>query len=146
MIFIACALTSLAFTSFSQNNSTSQPDDRLYQIFDKTYIEQNQELMLYYNYYLDNSFYIVSLKSEKPVTGDDIKTVKTRPEFSSGKEISFNEKIYNKNNFNVLKYNFSTDYNNFKTYIWKESGIALIFYPVKTFQANYKEYLKQNSK
>lgn len=145
MVFLAFALTSLAFNSFSQDKGNSL-DNRLFQLFDKSYIEQHKELMQYYSYYLDNSFYIVSLKSEKPITGDDIKKVKTRPEFSGGKEMAFQEKIYNKADFNVLKYNFGTDYNNFKTYIWKESGIALVFYPVKTFQANYKEFLRQNSK
>lgn len=145
MIFIALALVSLSSTSFSQDKTiVNHPDDRLAQIFDKAFLEQNPQLVTYYNYCLDNSFYVVSLKSEKPITGDNIHSVKTRPEFSEGKEITFNEKTYNKNTFNVLKYNFTVDYNNFKTYIWKEAGIALIFYPTKTFQANYKEFTRQN--
>lgn len=145
MILVAFAMISLSFSSFSQNKTIlNQPDERLFQIFDKSYIEQNPKLMLYYNYCLDNSFYVVSLKSEKPITGEDIHSVMTRPEFSGGKEVAFNEKTYDKNTFNVLKYNFHEDYKNVKTYIWKEAGVAFIFYPTKTFQENYKEFVNQN--
>lgn len=120
------------------------PDSRLYQCMDKAYVNQlssdKSALILYYNYYLDHSFYVVSLKKEKPVTGIDIHTVTLN---TSGTAVeTFSEKTYSASAFNVLKYNFNRDLNGFITYVWQEAGIALVFIPQRHFQAQFADYSK----
>jgi len=149
-IIVAALLLCFSLSSISQNNSNLyRADKRLYQILDKSYIEQlesqQSELIVYYNYYLDHAYYIIDLKQEKPITGENINTIKVRPEFSNSTEVIFSEKNFNKDTFNPLYYDFKEDFNNFKTYIWEEAGIALVFYPTKQFQSSFKEYKKKSS-
>ena len=100
------------------------------------------ELLLYYNYFLENSYYVVDLKSvDKPVTGTDIHTVKLRSDIP-GEVQKFSEKNYKKEKFNPLKYDFSLSMNSFTTYLWKDAGIAIVFHPLSHISADFKNYLK----
>jgi hypothetical protein len=128
------------------SNNYYSPDARLYECMDKAYLDQlsadQSELILYYNYYLDHSYYVVSLKAEKPVTGVDIHTVTLNTDKSSSGKF-FTEKQYVQGKFNPLKYNFTRVLDGFKTYVWKDAGIALVFYPQRHFQTQFKDYLKE---
>jgi hypothetical protein len=147
-----CAIALFFFLStagFSQTNSDPYtPDARLYQCLKKDYVDQmsaqRSELLLYYNYYINNSFYVVKLNQEKPVTGIDIHTVQTTKDVSAT-PVNFSEKTYNANTFNVMKYDFQRRQDGFVTYVWKEAGVALVFYPISHFQAAYSNYLKSLS-
>jgi hypothetical protein len=136
------------FTSdlYSQNKVNIAPDSRLYECFDSSYIQQmqinNPSLLSYYNFYLDNSFYVVSLQKPKPVTGEDIHKITLNEDLSKGQSIYFNETIYNSEKFNVLKYAFKTQDINFTTYIWKEANIAIVFLPRKKITEEYQKYIK----
>ncbi len=136
---------------FSQNEINSnqiKPDTRLYECFDKTYIQQlqkdNPELILYYNFYLDNSYFIGKEVPEKPVNGKDIHNVTLKRKTSSDKVQYFNEDLsdFNPEKFNVLKYNFDVDYNRYTHYILGNTGKILIFYPKKRFIKKYNDYKK----
>jgi hypothetical protein len=123
-----------------------KPDPRLYECLGKTYIDRlsadKSELIPYYNYYLDHSFYVASMKADKPVTGIDIHTVRSAASKSfPGKP--FSEKEFIKGKFNPLKYNFTRALDGFTTYIWKEAGVALVFYPQRQFQEQFDDYLKK---
>lgn len=120
-------------------------DQRLSDCFSQEYITQlensNSELIPYYNYYLDNSYYVVDLKSVgKEVSGADIHTVLVGD--NSGGKNFFNETTYSKEKFNPLKYQFNLSANSFTTYLWKEAGIAIVFYPLSHIAADYKNYMK----
>jgi hypothetical protein len=141
---------------FQSNPALSQvplnyysPDTRLYECMDKAYVDQlsadRSDLILYYNYYLDHSYYVASIKAEKPVTGTDIHTVTVNSDKKSPDKQLFNEKQYMQGKFNPLKYNFSPALDGFTTYIWKEAGIALVFYPLRYFQSQYNEYIKEQN-
>jgi hypothetical protein len=142
-IFTFTLIVTFSLTSvFSQNIFKADP--RLYECLDAATIEQAEtqqpELIAYYNYYLDHSYYVVSLKSPKTIDGTDIFSVTLR----NGSE-RFSENKFSKQEFNPLKYNFNLSYNNFTTYIWKKEGIAIIFLPLSHISDNFKTYLKDHS-
>jgi hypothetical protein len=147
-IFKICAVALLFLqtaTAFSQTKTDPYtPDSRLYDCMKRDYVDKlsadRSELLLYYNYYLSNSYYVVKLKNEKPVTGEDIHTVTLSGE--SGAKTFFAEKAYNAKTFNVMKYQFTRKMDGFTTYVWKEAGVALVFYPTRQVQANFNNYLK----
>ncbi len=139
-----CLFIMVLFVSniaFAQNTNVI-PDARLYQCYEKAYLDNlvktNPEQIQYLNYYLDNAYYVASLKAEKPVTGIDINTLFEKSKKGVVTKISFKEKVYNKTTFNVLKYNFQTGYLDTPTYIWKEAGIAIVFRPEKYIKEDFQ--------
>ena len=120
-------------------------DSRLYECMDKEYIDQlsynKSELILYYNYYLDNSYYVVHLNAEKPVTGVDIHTVRLSGE--QKEPVYFSEKTYNPEFFNPFKYTFTLQQKDFSTYIWNEAGIAIVFRPLTHIKSGFQNFLQQ---
>jgi hypothetical protein len=148
LIMVFFTLIFFSIDAVSQNAKV-KADSRLYQCYDSSYVHQmmtnNPPLVAYYNFYLDNSYYVVKLKQPKSVTGIDIHTVKINDDLAKGKTQYFCEKIFDASTFNVLKYSFGTNDFNFTTYIWKEAGIALVFLPRDKIAAAYKEYLKKNN-
>ncbi|MCX6230347.1 MAG: hypothetical protein NTZ33_02275 [Bacteroidetes bacterium] len=130
-------------TGSSANAQTKNviPDSRLFQCFEKSYIDNlvktNPEQILYLNYYLDNSYYVASLKAEKQVLGIDIHTVFEKTKIGGVTTIPFSLKSYNKSTFNVLKYNFQTGYLEMPNYIWNEAGIVVVFRPEKDIREDF---------
>lgn len=140
----------LFFVLFIYGNISAQDlykaDPRLKECLSDDFITQlensKSELLLYYNYFLENSYYAVNLKSvDKPVTGADIHNVKIKSDIS-GEVKKFSEKNYQKEKFNPLKYDFSLSMNSFTTYLWKDAGIAIVFYPLSHISADFKSYIK----
>jgi hypothetical protein len=105
----------------------------------------NPEGILYYNYYLDNSYYVATNDPSKPTsTALDIHTVKTIDASSSGKTSLFSEDLskFDTKTFNVLKYDFATDFNKYTTYKLGNTGKLLVFYPKAVFIEMFNEYKK----
>jgi len=131
------------FLNVQSQTITVKPDSRLYQSYSKEYIENllktNPSQISYLNYFLDNSYYTVSLNSEKPIEGIDIKTLQN----NSDKK-QFAELKYNKSSFNILKYNFYFSDLSALTYIWKEAGIAIILRPEKHIKEDFKVISNNN--
>jgi hypothetical protein len=129
-------------TSVFSQSINVVPDARLYQCYEKTYLDNlvktDPEQIQYLNYYLDNAYYVASLKSEKPITGIDIKFLFEKSKKGVVTTIPFKEKVYNKATFNILKYNFQTGFLDSPTYIWNEAGIAIIFHPEKYVKEDFK--------
>lgn len=122
-------------------------DPRLAECFDQAYLSElensRSELLLYYNYYLDNSYYKVNLNTlDKKISAQDIHTVLLQNNNPQVKEF-FKETVFIKEKFNPLKYQFNLSSNSFTTYLWKEAGIALVFYPLSHISAAYKDYMNQ---
>ena len=122
----------------------TSPDKRLYECFNQDeinqIIQQNPALIDYYNFYLDHSYYSVTLStSEKPVTGEDIHLVSARKS-DNGSMTYFSEKTYNKEKFNPLLYNFNLKKDSYVIYIWKEANVAIVFYPLNIIESYYREF------
>jgi len=136
-------------SSYAQTTTLISPDTRLYECFDSSYIKQlqqtNQTLLAYYNFYLDHSYYTASLTQPKPITGEDISKVTVNEDIAKKAIIYFNEKAYDAKTFNVLKYSFKVQDNNFTTYVWKDANIAVVFLPRTKIAAAYKEYCNKNN-
>ena len=141
-------ITILLFNTslFSQSNPVVA-DARLYQCYEKAYLDNliktDPEQVQFLNYYLDNAYYVASLKAEKPVTGIDIHLLFEKSKNGVISKVPFKEKVYNKASFNVLKYNFQTGFLDTPTYIWNEAGIAIVFRPEKHIKEDFKQKNKK---
>ena len=66
------AMFSIAVVAQDAATITAQPDDRLYEVYDKAYLERLEELNPFviqrWNFYLDNGFYIMDIPTDKPIT------------------------------------------------------------------------------
>ncbi|HNZ43880.1 MAG TPA: hypothetical protein PLI16_06990 [Bacteroidales bacterium] len=147
-------LSGLIFTVFLIGTLHAQQvykaDPRLTECFDQAYLSElensQSELLLYYNYYLDNSYYKVDLNTlDKKISAQDIHTVLLQNNNPQVKEY-FKETTFTKEKFNPLKYQFNLSSNSFTTYLWEKEGIAIVFYPLSHISANFKEYLKTINK
>jgi hypothetical protein len=149
LILVSFVFVFNGLQGFSQNtNPLYVPDSRLYECADKTFLDklgsEQSELILYYNYYLNNSYEVVSLNQKKPVTGTDIHTVTLKDDNNLTKKY-FCEKEFIKGSFNPLKYNFKRNLDGNATYIWKEAGVAIRFIPMRQFQAQFQNFIKENN-
>jgi hypothetical protein len=125
-----------------------KPDTRLSDCFSSAEISQmvatKSELIPYYNYYLNNSYYAVDLKkAEKEFTGIDIHTVMSQTMGNEAKH--FLEVSYSKETFNPLLYHFNLQKDSYVTYIWKEAGVAIVFYPLSYISNAFKELSKNRT-
>lgn len=141
-------LTILVFsTTYAQQNL---PDKRLKECFSSYEISEltssNPELIEYYNFYMNNSYYVVDLKkAEKEVTGIDIHTVSSR--LSNQQTQGFFElKTYSKETFNPLAYNFNLKKDEYVVYVWKDAGVAIVFYPLSQISMKFKQNHKAENK
>jgi hypothetical protein len=146
-LFLYCIAIGL-YSSISAQD-IFKPDKRLYDCFSTEELSRMEasksDLIPYYNYYLDHSYYVVELKSaKKKVTGADIYSVLSR---TSGTEVpvKFNMKSYSKETFNPLRYDFNLQMTGFVTYIWEEAGVAIVFYPLQQISNAYKELSKKRN-
>jgi hypothetical protein len=128
------------------NTVVIKPDARLYDCMDKAYVDglqSNPRLLLYYNFYLDHSYYLSDIPDKK-VDGIDISTVSLRNPGPQGEKLFFHEDPANikAGTFNPLKYDFKTQANLFTNYLLGNTGKILVFYSDKAFTEKYKTYLK----
>lgn len=142
-VFICTFFWAGAIAFAQQKTDLYKPDSRLYQCIDRAFLDKLQteksELIIYYNFYLENCYYTAPLKAEKAVSGIDIHTVTLKKQ-GEGKTDRFNETVFDKKKFNPLKYNFNFGMSIFTAYIWNEAGIALIFRSSEALAAAYKTY------
>jgi hypothetical protein len=105
--------------------------------------ESKSDLLLYYNYILNHSYYTTPLNLEKAVTGTDIRQVSIKAEFNGKAPATFSEQAFDPATFNPMLYDFAPELNSFKTYVWKSAGIAIIFKPISHVEAEFKEWMKK---
>ncbi|MEI6764286.1 MAG: hypothetical protein WCM76_01520 [Bacteroidota bacterium] len=144
LIVLSLLVISVPGAIAQQKQDLYKPDARLYQCLDKAFLDKLQseksELIIYYNYYLENCYYTTPLNGDKPVEGIDIHTV-TVKDAPNGAVIRFKEKTFNKSTFNPMKYNFNFGMGVFTTYTWKEAGIAIVCRSTEAISTGYKAYL-----
>jgi len=151
-LFIFLFIFPLAFiteTAISQNTVNISPEPRLYECFDSAYVQRtldrNPETIIYYNFYLDNSYYLSENNPEKPtIEAIDIFKVKKINYKNSGIPEFFNENLttFDTKKFNPLKYEFAIDFNKYITYKLGNTGKLLVFYPKSVFIQMYNIYKK----
>jgi hypothetical protein len=144
VLILSVLFISVSGAMAQQKSGLYKPDARLYQCLDKTFLDKLQseksELIIYYNYYLENCYYTTPLNGDKPVEGIDIHTV-TVKDAPNGAVIRFKEKSFSKSTFNPMKYNFNFGMGVFTTYTWKEAGIAIVCRSTEAISTGYKAYL-----
>jgi len=138
--FIAIILSAfIASSAFAQVKIV--PDSRLYQCFSKEYIQEvqlnNPKLLAYYNFYLDNSYFISKTNSTKKMDIPSISNVKYK---ESDKQFDENIKDFSMKTFNPLKYDFKIEKNVYSHYSLG-NGDVIVFYPLKRFMKKYNEYI-----
>lgn len=143
-VFLCSCLLTGTISFAQQKTDLYKPDPRLYQCIDRAFLDKLQaeksELIIYYNFYLENCYYTAPLKAEKAASGIDIHTVTLKKQ-TEGKTARFNERYFDKKKFNPLKYNFNFGMSIFTAYIWEEAGIAVICRSSEAIAASYKNYL-----
>jgi hypothetical protein len=125
---------SLPTMIFSQNTSV-KPDARLYDALEKTYIDSlvkvNSNLINYYNYYLDNAYFIADdEKSDKKVG-----------------EVPLSVKVADVNNINILKLEHEQGLKPqlYFTTIYKIEGTQkyLCYYSSEVFKEHVEQYYRE---
>jgi hypothetical protein len=132
-----------AINVYSQNSSKSTvtPDPRLYEALGKSNVEfllqNNPDMIGYYNYYLDNAFVLVQHSPEKfssiikncpKLELNDASLTYDKPDISKGTK-----------SINILKYVYKLQPDQNSTYWIDKSGITIVFYSEKTITENYNK-------
>ncbi|MHC1706288.1 MAG: hypothetical protein AB9842_02070 [Bacteroidales bacterium] len=145
---IIFALSFFGYQGMSQKLNTREikADPRLYECFPKNYVDglsENPRLLLYYNFYLDHSYFISEPKG-KAGQGIDITTVRYKEPGPDGQVKYFNEDLnhFNPKKFCALKYNFRPSPEGYTHYILGNTRKVMIFYPAQDFTKKYNEYLQ----
>ena len=107
------------------------PDPRLYECFESSFIEtqleKNPDLILYYNYFLDHSYYLTDL----PPKEDFVQSLKVL-DFSADEDLS---------KLNVLKYKLELSNDRITYYRLGPRDKIIVFYSGKDFTRMYNEYM-----
>lgn len=132
-----------SFDSFAQ--SGTKVDQRLYDVYETSHIEnlkvKNPELLKYYTYFLDNSYYILDLPAGKENAYQSIYNVKAAEIKGQPSKENFNEDpaIVGTTKFNPLKYEFIRDKSKRIGYKLGKQNKAVIFYSEDEFSKMFNE-------
>jgi len=107
------------------------PDARLYECFDSLFIEtqltDNPDIILYYNYFLDHSYYLTDL----PPKEDFIATLKSI-DFPDDEDLT---------NLNVLKYKLELSNDKITYYRLGTSDRVIVFYEGNEITRRFNGYM-----
>ncbi|MFA4851752.1 MAG: hypothetical protein WC599_04465 [Bacteroidales bacterium] len=132
-----------AINLYSQNSSKSTvtPDPRLYEALGKDNVEfllqNNPDIIEYYNFYLDNAFALVQHATEKIPS-----IVQNYPKLElKNASLTYDKPDISKGakSINILKYIYKLQPDESSTYWIDKSGIAVVFYSSKTITENYNK-------
>ncbi len=147
---ILLSVVCLSIISYGQYNNTKKqvkPDQRLYECFEKNYLEKlaenNPKQILYLNFFLDNSYFISKIVPGKPVDDQNIYMVPLKKKSRSGKTEYFKEDLssFDPKVFIVLKYDFNILENKYSHYVLGDTGLVLVFLPRERFNKNFSVYV-----
>jgi hypothetical protein len=141
-LFILVSLLFIGQLGFSQSSKDMySPDARLYEAFGKDRIEflkqNNPDLIMYYNFYLDNAFVLVQHPTDKiqGIVKNCPMLEVNNPSFAMDKP----DMTKGTKSINILKYKYQIDPNKATTYRLDNSGIVIVFYPAKTITEKYNK-------
>ncbi|MCX6269926.1 MAG: hypothetical protein NTU44_01675 [Bacteroidetes bacterium] len=146
LLLILLFISQISFSQKPASTLNIKPDPRLYECFPKDYVDglqSNPRLLLYYNFYLDNAFF-VSEPTGKASNGLDISEVTYKEPGPNGEIRRFDEDLskFDVKKFNALKYNFKISPGVYTHFVLGKTGKVLVFYPQLDFTKKYNEYLK----
>lgn len=117
----------------AQEKNLLIPDSRLYEAFDAAFVNkmaaENQNLLLYYNLFLDSSFYVMEVPEEK------INVAEEYDPLPIPDTLEINE-------INILKYDIRLDFDKRTMYRWGESCKVIVFRKGDEFSAIYNKQRK----
>ncbi len=130
-LFILPALMQQGFSQEKFELKNIEPDSRMVDALGKNFVEriqvENPMLVLYYNYFLDNSFYITEYPEGKSEFVNSVKSLPILPETTL-------EEI------NVLKFKLNLKYDEQSYFRLSESNKIMVFYSGEELNKNYNEY------
>lgn len=121
------------------------PDSRIAEVYGQVKVDamlqKAPQKILYFNYFLNNSFYVSKTLPSNTVIKGDIYSVPSR-----NNDYVFNEseELVKQGQFNRLKYSFRLESNKYTAYEMGSSGIYVIFYPEETYFANERTFIKES--
>ena len=117
----------------AQEKNLLIPDSRLYEAFDAAFVNkmaaENQNLLLYYNLFLDSSFFVMEIPEEK------INVAEEYDPLPIPDTLEINE-------INILKYDIRLDFDKRTMYRWGESCKVIVFRKGDEFTAMYNKQRK----
>ena len=146
ILFVILLISNTIFSQEKQNTKI-QPDPRLYEVFSQDEIQawlvNNPIKILYYNYFLNNSYFLSTVVEGKPVVDLNIYSVRQIKADKTGGHPLFNEDLskFSKEKFNVLKYDFFIQEEHYSHYVLGKTGKVMVFYPKKMFEKAFQDYL-----
>ena len=132
---------------YTSNAQDIVPDNRIIEAFgqEKTnqLLQDDPNQIIYYNFYLENAYFISQPKEKAVSNAIDIFTVA----YLNNNSRYFDEDISKlcKENFNPLKYNFERDFHGYTHYKLGETGKYIVFKPVSVFNRELEAYKNQNN-
>lgn len=142
----------ILFSGRSFCQSETAVDKRLYDIYETSHIENlkanNPNLLKYYTYFLDNSYYILELSVGKEDAYPTIYNVKAAEVKGLPSPGNFNEDLsaIGTKNFNPLKYEFIRDKSRRKGYKIGKQNRAIVFYSEDEFAKRFTSATSNTAK
>ena len=134
LTFFSLIFSVLSFNLNAQTSNTLEtirPDARIYDAFDDKFVDEltvdNPALILYYNYYLDNAFYI----SELPADKNEFLTNLTSLDLDENVKIS---------EINILKLKLDLNFEQQTYYRIGKSDRVMIFYSGIELNDKFNDY------
>jgi hypothetical protein len=130
---------------YTSNAQDIVPDSRIVEAFgqEKTnqLLQDDPNQIIYYNFYLENAYFITQPKGKAVSNAVDIFTIT----YLNNNSKYFDEdiSILCKENFNPLKYNFERDFHGYTHYKLGETGKYIVFKPVSVFNRELEAYKNQ---
>jgi len=130
---ILFSLLIMDFSASAQKKSSElfTPDKRLIDCYDSSYIEmlqkKNPSLIMYYNFFLDSSYYVVDLPLEKQNFVNNLESL----------ELGEDEDI---NCINVLKFGVKLDFEKITFFRLGNTDKMIVFYSGEKLFEKYNDY------
>jgi hypothetical protein len=139
ILILLSAIASLSL--FSQSTATA--DSRLSVLYSAEYLNElsasNPQELQYLNWYLDNSYTIVEMGTEKCATLPYLKLFDP-----ATKTIGENAENIDVENFNILLYSFERQYDKKSYYRIGDTGYAIILESYKNLAENFNNHQNEN--
>ncbi|MBT6685226.1 MAG: hypothetical protein HOB05_02760 [Bacteroidetes bacterium] len=131
VILLCLLIIDISATAQNKSSDIFSPDNRLFDCFENSYIEMLQEknpsLIMYYNFFLDSSYYVVDLPAEKQEFVNKLESL----DLGNDQDIKC---------VNVLKYDIKLDFEKITYFRLGNTQKMIVFYSGKELFEKYNDY------
>ncbi|MCF8370629.1 MAG: hypothetical protein K9H64_03335 [Bacteroidales bacterium] len=134
LFVMAIALSAFHTEAWSQEHNPVQkidPDSRLVEAFGQSFadrlVQENSNLLVYYNFFLDNSYYITELPDDKADFFESLTKLPIAPDTDP-------------KNINVLKYEIKLKFDKETYFRMSDSNKVMVFYSGEKLNEKYNEH------